>query len=255
MTKTSSGLAFSTTQATVRNPDAYEKITRHDLAVQLSGTLTADSTALTSVSAYNTHILREYRDEENRSASNGVNGRAPNGLYLAEDHRIARTGLQIRQSLPLGVQTFTGGLFLDHQKVIGSTTMGSPATTVMAASLIDEIALGKKSVFAVYGRLDHTYNRAHWGLGSDVRLAGAGSHIHRRLLPRRHVPFHSRSSTGRERTSTGTARSPRNRKSIIWARPGLNSHSDLSGPSELPTAIDRSRTVLCSTVTLPIRSR
>jgi hypothetical protein len=170
MTETSSAFAFSTTQATVRNPDAYEKLTRHDLSVQLSGTLTEDSTALTSLSAYTTHILREYRDEENRSATNGINGRSPNGLYLSEDHRIKRTGLQIRQRIPFGFQTFTAGLFLDAQKVVASTTMGSPATTVMAASLMDEIALGKKSVFSVYGRLDHTYNRAHWGLGSDVRV-------------------------------------------------------------------------------------
>ena len=176
MTKTSSALAFSETQATVRNPDAYEKITRHDLSAQLSGTLTGDSTALTSVSAYTTHILREYRDEENRSAANGVNGRAPNGVYVTGDHRIARTGLQIRQSLAFGVQTLTAGLFLDHQKVIGSTTMGNPATTVMAASLMDEIALGKKSVFSVYGRLDHTYNKAHWGFGTDIRIA-AGSMV------------------------------------------------------------------------------
>jgi hypothetical protein len=170
MTETSPAFAFSTTQATVRNPDAYEKLTRHDLSVQLSGTLTEDSTASSSVSAYTTHILREYRDEENRSATNGINGRSPNGLYLSEDHRITRTGLQIRQRIPFGFQTFTAGLFLDAQKVVASTTMGSPATTVMAASLLDEIALGKKSVFSVYGRLDHAYNRAHWGLGSDVRV-------------------------------------------------------------------------------------
>jgi outer membrane receptor protein involved in Fe transport len=163
LTQTGTALAFSTQQAIVRNPDAYEKLTRHDLAVQLSGSFTDDSTAHTSVSAYRSQWLREYRDEENRST--------PNGIFLAQDHKIARTGLQVRQRFELGPQTITAGLFLDDQRVLASDAMGSIATTVLAASLMDEIALGEKSAWAVYGRVDNTLGNLYGGAGTDLQLA------------------------------------------------------------------------------------
>jgi outer membrane receptor protein involved in Fe transport len=162
LTQTGTALAFSTQQAIVHNPDAYEKLTRHDLAIRLSGSFTDDSTAHTSVSAYRSQWLREYRDEENRST--------PNGLYLAQDHKIARTGLQIRQRFSFGLQTVTAGLLLDDQRILSSPAMGSAATTAVGASLMHELAFGETGSWALYGRFDNTRTTGYFGAGSDVRI-------------------------------------------------------------------------------------
>lgn len=181
LSRTSVVDAFSEALSVMRNTDAYEKITRHDITVQLAGSFMADSTARTTVTAFSTHLLREYRDEENRSD--------PNGIFLAHDHRIARTGVQVRQRMPLGFQTFSAELLLDHQRIVSSPVMGSPATTAMSAALLDEIALGGGSVWSVYGRLDHLRHHAHLGFGSDIRVqlgraltVAAGFSIARRPL-------------------------------------------------------------------------
>jgi outer membrane cobalamin receptor len=161
--RTGTSLAFSTQQAIVRNPDAYEKVTRHDISLQLSGSLTNDSSALTSVSAYRSQLMREYRDEENRAA--------PNGLYLAEDHRIARTGLQIRQRFDRDRHNLTLGLFLDDQRTLSGSTMGTFNRTTIAGSFISELAFGGKNAWAVYGRVDNAGRHMYFGGGSDIRLS------------------------------------------------------------------------------------
>ena len=165
LARTGTALAFSTQQALARNPDAYEKITRHDMALQLSGSITGDSTAHTSVSAYRSHFLREYRDEENRTT--------PNGLYLAEDHRLARTGLHMRQRFDHGPHALTLGLSLDDQRTLSGSAMGTRVRTTIAGSFISELAFGGKNSWAVYGRVDNTAKHMYFGGGSDVRL-GAG---------------------------------------------------------------------------------
>ncbi len=162
LTRTGTALAFSSQQAIVRNPDAYEKLTRHDMAVQLSGSLTNDSTARTSISAYRSQWLREYRDEENRTT--------PNGLYLAQDHRLARTGLQVRQRFERGAHTVNVGVSVDDQRVTSSTILGPRATTVMAVSLMHELAFTERGTWAVYGRMDFAERKGYFGAGSDVRL-------------------------------------------------------------------------------------
>lgn len=162
LARTGSALAFSTQQALAANPDAYEKITRHDLSLQLSGSITNDSTARTSVSAYRSQILREYRDEENRTT--------PNGLYLTEDHRLARTGIQVRQRYDRGIHAFTLGLSLDDQRTLAGSAMGTFHRTTVAGWFTHELAFGERNGWAVYGRVDNAGRHMYFGGGSDVRL-------------------------------------------------------------------------------------
>ncbi len=162
LTATGTALAFSTQQAIVRNPDAYEKNTRHDLSLQLSGSFTDDSTACTSVSAYRSQGVREYRDEENRTT--------PNGLFLAEDHRLARTGLQVRQRFDRGSHAFTMGLSLDDQRMRGGSAMGTFHRTTIGGWFTHELAFGDRGRWAVYGRVDNISRQMYFGGGSDIRF-------------------------------------------------------------------------------------
>jgi len=159
---TGTALAFLPQQATVRNPDAYEKLTRHDVALKLAGSLFGDSTNLTTASLYTSQILREYRDEENRTS--------PNGVFIQQDHRVARSGLQVKQRSVVGSQTVTGGLQAEIHNIIASPTMGGREDPAFSGWLLDEIAFTPGVIFSLFGRLDHIRGTTHNGIGTDLHV-------------------------------------------------------------------------------------
>ncbi len=155
-------LAFLPQQAIVQNTDAYEKLTRHDLALKIAGSFFGDSTNLTSISLYSSHMLREYRDEENRLE--------PNGIFLQHNHRVTWSGLQMRQRFHAGAQNFTGGFHVEERRIQESPTMGSRRNPMVSGWLLDEIAVTSGIVWSVFGRLDHFRGTTHSGFGTDLTI-------------------------------------------------------------------------------------
>ncbi len=110
---------FNEILAQLQNDESFEKINRHDLTATAGLRLFEDSTSVTLISLYYTSLFREYRDEENRTISNGI--------FIKSDHRSSFTGVSIRQTVPtlsgLPFQIQVGGN-LDRLQVEGSPNVG-----------------------------------------------------------------------------------------------------------------------------------
>jgi outer membrane cobalamin receptor len=154
--------AFQPNLATVRNTDAYEKLTRHDLALKFAGSFWGDTTNLTSLSIYAAHLLREYRDEET--------GTIPNGFFLKQDHKTTRSGVSLRQRFRIGSQMFVAGVQAEEDRILESPTMGSRRNPAVSGWLLDEISLSSGIAWSLFGRLDHIRGTTHSGFGSDVTI-------------------------------------------------------------------------------------
>jgi outer membrane cobalamin receptor len=121
--KTLPALNYDERQATMMNTDAYEKQTRHDAALTIGARLFSDTTDLTVLNAYYSTLLREYRDEENRTA--------PNGIFLQADHRTKRYGISVTQDLHVGNQFFALKASVQRMK-IGPSYFAQPAEHTFA---------------------------------------------------------------------------------------------------------------------------
>ncbi|MCC6398136.1 MAG: TonB-dependent receptor plug domain-containing protein [Bacteroidetes bacterium] len=154
--------AFQPNLATVRNTDAYEKITRHDLALKIAGSFWGDSTNLTSFAVFTSHLLREYRDEET--------GTIPNGFFLKQDHKTSRSGASLRQRFRAGPQMIVAGVQAEEDRIVESPTLGSRRNPAVSGWLLDEIAFSSGLVWSLFGRLDHIRGKTHSGFGSDLTI-------------------------------------------------------------------------------------
>jgi outer membrane receptor protein involved in Fe transport len=156
---TGTSKAFVPQQAVVRNPTAYEKMTRHDLDLMLVGRLLADSTDLTTLSVYYTSTLREYRDEPATSSTAGG--------YVYADDRTSRFGLMLRQELTAGIHHLSGGAQLDLPQVEGSPNIGRLRMPAGAIWMKEEARVNRLNA-AVYTRFDQVKGESHIGFGGDL---------------------------------------------------------------------------------------
>ncbi|HEX9006334.1 MAG TPA: putative porin [Bacteroidota bacterium] len=166
---------FNPGAATVVNPDAYEKITRHDLDLSFIGSFLPDTASVTTLTLYSSFNLREYRDEENRRATNDITGRfpsrrSPNGVFILSDHRSSWMGAHLTQALALPLNQFLFGLDAELLQVEGSPNIGRRRRVTASAWAKDEISLGNVVRLAVYGRTDSYLGQSRPGVGADARL-------------------------------------------------------------------------------------
>ncbi len=77
--------------ADVNNTDAYEKWSNYYSDVQTTLRLLNDRNSLTRIQLYSQNLTRAYRDEENRTASNGV--------FVSDDYHFINYGVSINQNL------------------------------------------------------------------------------------------------------------------------------------------------------------
>ena len=92
------GLIYSTEDtlrsaddAQVVNSDAYEKLTNFYYDFSYTGRLFKNKNSLTKVRLYSQNSLREYRDEENRTNSNGI--------FISKNFHVIQYGLDVKQNL------------------------------------------------------------------------------------------------------------------------------------------------------------
>jgi outer membrane receptor protein involved in Fe transport len=166
-----SRLAFDPIQATVVNPDSYEKITRHDLDLTAVGSFLPDSAGITTLTLYSSFDLREYRDEEGSPTLNGRTVQLTNGVVLRSDHRSSWMGAHFTQTLALPLNNFLLGADAELLQVIGSPNIGRRRRMVGSIWAKDEIDVGPALRLAVYGRADDDLGLSRPGIGADARLA------------------------------------------------------------------------------------
>ncbi len=77
--------------AEVRNTDAYEKWSNYFSDIQTTLRLFNDRNSLTRIQLYTQNLTRAYRDEENRTAANGV--------FISDDYHFINYGVSVNQNL------------------------------------------------------------------------------------------------------------------------------------------------------------
>jgi outer membrane cobalamin receptor len=177
MEKTGTEAAFNPKLAVVRNADAYEKLTRNDVDLSLVGTFFGDTVNVTTLTLYYSHLLREYRDEENRNLA------APNGVFIQSDHVSSWMGALFSQNLDAEFTRLTVGGSIELRQIEGSPNLGRHRDVISAAYGKDDILLGDRVVISGYGRVENYIGSNAVGFGADasisvlpaLRLFGGGS--------------------------------------------------------------------------------
>jgi outer membrane cobalamin receptor len=153
-------LAFRPLQAVVVNTDAYEKLTRHDLDITLAGRW-EDSTASLRATLYSSHLLREYRDEENRTS--------PNGIDLRSDHRVTWSGFTARQEFMVSRFSLLTGGMAEVIRVNESPNLGQRHETHYALWAKAEAEILPAVRAAAFGRMERLYGTSGAGAGGDLQ--------------------------------------------------------------------------------------
>jgi len=157
-----SAFAFDKNQAVVRNSDAYEKNSRHDAELSLVGTMFSDTASVSTLTLYYSHSLREYRDEENRPA--------PNGISIRSDHVSSWMGGLFTQNFDTEFLRLLFGASVELRQVEGSPNLGRHRNVAGGAWLKEEAIVGGNLTIAAYGRIDGYRRQTFVGVGGDATL-------------------------------------------------------------------------------------
>jgi outer membrane receptor protein involved in Fe transport len=165
-TNTPDGLYFDEINAVVSNNDAYEKILNNHLDLTAAGHLGGDTTQLTTLSAYYSNQLRQYRDEENI-----LYQKLPtNGIFIQSDNRTSNAGLVLRHSMESSVQNFTMSLQADEIQVESSPEAGGHKENKLGVSAKEEVRFLEPFSFALFGRIDRYRGKSLPGIGTDAQF-------------------------------------------------------------------------------------
>jgi len=160
--KSGTALAFDPRQATLKNTDSYEKITRHDLDLSVVGTLLGDTVNVSTLTIYYSHALREYRDEENRFN--------PNGIFVQSDHISSWMGGSLTQNLDAHFTRLSLGANIELRQIEESPNLGGRRNFIASAYGKDDILLGSTVTLSGYGRYDSYLGTSYIGLGGDATI-------------------------------------------------------------------------------------
>ncbi|MEO8166940.1 MAG: putative porin [bacterium] len=155
--------AFDRILARPVNTEAFEKVSRHDLDLSLVGTLFGDTTNVSLLSFYYTTNLREYRDEEISSVSNGV--------QIYSDHRSAWMGGLFRQDFITEWQRFSLGANIERRQIEGSPNIGWRRNTISNIWAKEEFVLTNLFTVAGFGRYDNYLGESNLGAGVDASFS------------------------------------------------------------------------------------
>jgi outer membrane cobalamin receptor len=160
LTKTVPSDVFDELRATMVNTDSYEKVHRHDITATMAYRWLGDSSVVSTATAYYSHNLREYRDEENRPN--------PNGIFVQSNHSTAWYGVKFSQDFQeLGSQVSLSGE-IQKRKVTESPNVDIQDET--AASLTAKVELDIPVVKpAVFARYDHYRGENFGSYGAEVK--------------------------------------------------------------------------------------
>ena len=164
-TSTPPDLRFERLQAVVRNTDAYEKITRHDVQVGAAARLFADSTALSVLTLYHSTHFREYRDEENRPNSNS--------LFIHRDDRSQWFGAALTQHLPFDRCDLDLGAEIQRRGLIASGSVGRRLETAADIRGKSVFRPFEHTRLSLYGRFDGYLSLLRFSYGAGMTFSPA----------------------------------------------------------------------------------
>ncbi|MBI4811282.1 MAG: TonB-dependent receptor, partial [Ignavibacteriales bacterium] len=163
ITQTPDSLRYESLQATVRNTDAYEKITRHDIQFGAAARLMPDSTDISTLIFYFTTSARRYRDLENRSL--------PNGIYLDQSHLAKWFGMKLTQNLHLLNQVIEIGAEFQSQYMLITPSPKESNTTLASIFGKSEITATDALTISPYARYDNYKDQHLLSYGGDANFA------------------------------------------------------------------------------------
>jgi len=159
---TEDSLRFESLQAIVRNTDAYEKITRHDVQLGFAAKLLPDSDAISMATVYFTSSVRGYRDLENQAASNGT--------FIDQFQHTRWAGLKLSQNLNVGNQEIDLGADIQIEGL--HQTPALEENTATRLSLFGKYALPVSNllIFNSYGKFDTYRAQNLMSYGADLTI-------------------------------------------------------------------------------------
>ena len=151
--------------AYVTNNEAYEKIYDHHLDLTAAVHLTGDTMQVTTLTAYYSNQLREYRDEVR-------DWNFPfNGVLSHSDNRSSNAGLLLRNEIESAAQIFSVTAQAEEIQVESSPEVGGHKLNKFSASAKEEVTIFSPLTFAVFGRDDYYRDHNLPGAGADAQLS------------------------------------------------------------------------------------
>ncbi len=147
--------------AILRNEDAYEKITRHDVQLGMGGRFFADSNSITALTLFHSTNLREYRDE---------NPPIPfNNIFLQQDHWSQWYGARLTHNLSLFGNDIDVGAEFQSRGVIASSVMNQELRNNKSVWIKDEFVVPNMDlIVSGFGRYEDEPNQSAFASGFDV---------------------------------------------------------------------------------------
>ena len=162
--QTPPGDYFSEQTALVSNNEAYEKIYNHHLDLTAAAHLTGDTMQVTTLTAYYSNQLREYRDEV-------PDWTFPfNGVLSHSDNRSSNAGVLLRNEIESAAQIFSMTAQAEEIQVESSPEVGGHKLNKFSASAKEEVTIFSPLTFAVFGRDDYYRDHNLPGAGADAQL-------------------------------------------------------------------------------------
>ncbi|MBI5216470.1 MAG: TonB-dependent receptor plug domain-containing protein [Ignavibacteriae bacterium] len=147
--------------AILRNEDAYEKITRHDVQLGMGGRFFSDSNSITSLTLFHSTNLREYRDE---------NPPIPyNNIFVQQDHWSQWYGARLTHNLSLFGNEIDVGTEFQSRGVIASSVMSQEFRNNKSVWIKDEFVVPTMDLMVSgFGRYEHEPNQYAFASGFDA---------------------------------------------------------------------------------------
>lgn len=160
--QTADSVRYEVLQATVRNTDAYEKVTRHDLQFGSAARIFPDTNDITTLTFFYSSSVRQYRDLENDPT--------PNGIFRDDKSVSSWFGAKLTQNLSLGTSDLNIGAQTRGQTILNtpSSFKRSFINSSVYAIASDTIAAGLSA--SVYARGDFIQAKTYMGYGADLRF-------------------------------------------------------------------------------------
>jgi outer membrane cobalamin receptor len=153
---------FTDFGVTVSNYDAYEKRFNHHLDLTAVYHPGGDTTLTSTLTAYYSNQLRQYRDEENRYYANGI--------FRVSDHRSSTRGLLFKNFWETREHFLSLVLTGEQVQIESSPEIGLHRLPRTSAALKEEIYFLSPLTLAGFARLEHYRDKIHAGMGSDGRF-------------------------------------------------------------------------------------
>lgn len=160
--KTPDSLRYEVLQATIRNTDAYEKITRHDIQLGTAAHLLPDSNAISMLTLYYTSNVRHYRDLENKFITNGI----------FSDQKFVSNwyGARLTQNLIIDNSNLDFGAEIRSYQILITPSAKKQTATYSNLYVIGETNIFNRINISPYARLDLADSKTLLGYGADAKI-------------------------------------------------------------------------------------